>query len=74
MDLLLVRHFAPLIGAGVCYGASDIGCDLAAHTDALQRLKLDLPPADLVLTSPLRRCRLLAEAFGLKPAVPLAAE
>ncbi|UPY37008.1 histidine phosphatase family protein [Sediminicoccus sp. KRV36] len=63
MALMLMRHFRPAIGPGICYGATDL--DLAeGHEAALAALMARLPALDGVISSPLRRCRLLAEAIA----------
>ena len=70
--LMLVRHTRPLVPDGVCYGATDL--DLApTFEDEAARVIAALPPAERLVTSPLRRCRRLAERIGaarsLAPAV-----
>jgi alpha-ribazole phosphatase len=60
--LYLIRHPAPRVAAGICYGRSDLplAADVAA---AAARIRPQLP-ADLpVYTSPLQRCRQLADAL-----------
>lgn len=63
MEFWLARHAQPTIAAGVCYGASDIEAD-PVHTylcaDALAEV---LPSGIAVWTSPLQRCRVLAQAL-----------
>lgn len=61
MRLHLIRHPKPRIGEGICYGQLDPEAD---NVDAIaQRLRSELP-ADLPLwTSPLRRCRSLADSL-----------
>ena len=73
MDLVLIRHPAVAVPAGVCYGRSDV--PLAADPDAaaadiagrLAALRAPLPQR--VVTSPLVRCArvaaALADAHGL---------
>ncbi len=65
--LWLLRHAQPLIEAGLCYGRSDVAADANATQLAAQKFKAAfgagahaLPPVAL-WTSPLRRCRDLAE-------------
>jgi len=59
----LLRHLRPEVAEGICYGATDL--DLApGHEAALEALLARLPPLAGLVTSPLRRCRLLAEAIG----------
>lgn len=60
MPVILLRHTKPAIETGICYGRSDLdpGPDFETAVAAV----LDgLPPVARVVTSPLRRCRLLAE-------------
>ncbi|HEX8486492.1 alpha-ribazole phosphatase [Sphingomonas sp.] len=62
MRLILLRHTRPAVAAGVCYGASDLDC---ADTFAQEAAALlpDLPAFDRLITSPLRRCRRLADVI-----------
>ena len=63
MDVILVRHTRPAIPAGVCYGATDL--DLASgFDDEAAAIAAALPPVDRLVSSPLRRCRRLAERIG----------
>ncbi|WP_206953569.1 histidine phosphatase family protein [Trinickia acidisoli] len=72
MDLVLIRHPAPAIDAGVCYGKTDVPLagDAAESARALARrlAALDAPLPAYLATSPLQRCagvaRWLAEHFG----------
>ena len=69
MDLVLIRHPAVGIDTGICYGRTDVPLlgDAAASARVLnERLRLlKVPAFDGVWhTSPLSRCRLLAEALG----------
>lgn len=68
MKLWLVRH-APVAGAqGLCYGASDLPADTAATQAAARALAGQLPQGLAVHSSPLGRCRQLAEALqALRP-------
>jgi alpha-ribazole phosphatase len=71
MALTLVRHTPPSVGVEICYGALDV--ELAADcADAAAALAARFAPVDRIVTSPLRRCRLLAEALGSRLAVPVA--
>jgi alpha-ribazole phosphatase len=60
MKLWLVRHAAPLVAPGVCYGRTDLAADAgqtwAVALELAQRLPRGLP----VVSSPLRRCAALA--------------
>jgi len=64
MRLHLVRHLAPLVDAGVCYGRTDLGTDPAKQLLALPALRAALPLAAPFYSSPLRRCAVLAGALG----------
>ena len=63
MHLILVRHTQPLISEGVCYGATDLDVASTFEDEAAQVLAA-LPPTQRLVTSPLRRCRRLAEHIG----------
>jgi len=66
VQLYLIRHPTPLVATGICYGRTD----LALAEDVAQSAARILPqlPADLPLfTSPLQRCRRLAEALHPAP-------
>ena len=68
MELFLIRHPAPAVPEGFCYGRSDIGLaeEAAAGAKKLRRLL----PADIPLyTSPLARCRSVAERLCAAPIV-----
>lgn len=73
MRIVLVRHPAPLIAPGLCYGR----LDLPLHPDAdIDRLVHDprLAGSAQVWTSPSRRCRAVAERIADELAVPLTAD
>lgn len=64
MRLYLIRHPRPLIAAGICYGQLDIPAENPALAAAALQAQL---PAGLPLwSSPLRRCRDLAQALAAK--------
>lgn len=71
MTLILVRHTRPLVADGVCYGMTDL--DLApTFDDEAARVVAALPPVERLVTSPLGRCRRLAERIGAaKSLVPV---
>lgn len=63
----LVRHLRVDIPGGICYGQSDIpmASDCEQEIKALRQNLSELCPApDLVISSPLSRCSLLAECCG----------
>jgi len=66
MRLFLIRHPAPDVASGTCYGRSDLPLagDPAPVADALRSL---LPAGAPLYSSPLRRCRALAELLHPAP-------
>jgi alpha-ribazole phosphatase len=75
MRIALIRHLAPLIAPGICYGRLDIAVDPSAHGQ-MSRIASDrgLHGAKRVWTSPAIRCRNLAEAITTTLAVPLSVD
>jgi alpha-ribazole phosphatase len=71
VKIALVRHPAPLIEPGICYGRLDVAADPFAATPLGDP---DLRDATWVWTSPARRCRGLAEAIAGALSVPLAVD
>lgn len=67
LRLYLVRHPRPLIAAGVCYGQLDVEAEDPAAIVA--RLQAELPAGLPVWSSPLLRCRKLAEALHPAPRI-----
>lgn len=67
MQVFLIRHSRPLVAADICYGQLDLpAVDIA---DTAATLIAQLPPALPVVSSPLQRCRLLAEALHPSPRI-----
>ncbi len=66
MQLYLIRHPTPQVATGICYGRTDLALaeDVAA---AAARIAPQLPPQAPVFTSPLQRCRQLADALHPAP-------
>ena len=63
MPVILVRHTRPRVAAGVCYGVTDL--DVApTFDDEAAAVVATLPASDRLVSSPLRRCRRLAERIG----------
>lgn len=67
MILHLVRHPPPRIEAGICYGRLDIPAENVVL--AAERLISELPPGLPVYSSPLCRCRELAERLHPVPQI-----
>jgi alpha-ribazole phosphatase len=66
MTLILVRHTTPAVAPGTCYGRTDLPLaeTFAAEAAAVAGRLAALAPAGPILTSPLGRCRRLAERLG----------
>ena len=64
MKLILVRHPAPEVASGICYGSSDVA--VAPHILAAARagLRASLPANIPLDTSPLLRCAELASQLA----------
>ncbi len=58
--LYLIRHTAPDIPPGICYGQLDLGLAQSFEQDAKRVLDW-LPPVELIISSPLVRAHKLAE-------------
>ncbi|MGE5490334.1 MAG: alpha-ribazole phosphatase family protein [Actinomycetota bacterium] len=67
MILHLVRHPQPVVPANTCYGRLDVPAE--GVEAAAERLRSLLPAGLPVWTSPLVRCRLLAERLHPAPAI-----
>ena len=67
MRLHLIRHPKPLIEPGICYGQLDILAKI--ENSDLVRLRAELLPDLPVWSSPLLRCRQLAEALHPAPRI-----
>jgi len=63
MSLILLRHTRPLMEEGLCYGRTDLSL-AGDFTDSAMRIAAQLPDFKMILSSPLSRCRRLAEAIG----------
>jgi alpha-ribazole phosphatase len=62
--LWLVRHPQPIIETGICYGRTDLDVDPDALRALIARLHVRVPAGMPVMSSPLRRCRVVAEAIA----------
>ncbi len=65
MSLILLRHTRPDVAEGTCYGRTDLALAVGFAAEA-DRLADTLPPLAAVVTSPLARCRRLAEAIAAR--------
>ncbi len=72
MSVMLVRHTRPAIEAGICYGRTDLAV-ADTFAEESREVLASLRDADVLITSPLLRCRKLASkigtAFGLTPQI-----
>lgn len=70
MVVTLVRHTKPRVRPGTCYGRTDL--DVAENfIDDASMIADALPPAERVISSPLTRCRKLAELICERRGAPL---
>lgn len=67
MILHLIRHPPPVVEPGICYGRLDVAAENARVV--ADRLLGELPPGLPVWSSPLRRCRMLAELLHPAPRI-----
>lgn len=68
--LYLIRHTAPKTARGICYGQLDVPVAESFAMDAAQVCAW-LPPVDCIITSPLQRCRALADHLALHQGCPV---
>jgi len=66
MEIVLIRHTRPAVDDGVCYGRSDVDvcADFDAHVRDVRARLGDVADAAM-FSSPLLRCRKLAEVLGI---------
>lgn len=62
-QLFLLRHLPVMLAPGICYGASDVPAQ-AATPGMLAGLRARVPVNARILSSPLSRCRVLAEGLA----------
>lgn len=70
MGLILLRHTAPEVAPGTCYGRLDLAPG-PGFADEAQSVLEQLPPVTRLLTSPLLRCRALADHIGAELGLPV---
>ena len=70
MEFFLIRHTAPAVEKGVCYGQTDVPLAESAERDIDLSLAV-LPKFDLVYSSPAQRCLRLATALARRDKCPL---
>lgn len=63
MEFFLIRHTAPAVAKGVCYGRADVPLAETAEQD-IRAAMAPLPRFDRVYSSPAQRCLRLATALA----------
>ena len=72
MKLGLLRHGETTAAAGSCYGRTDVGVRAEATRAIAERIAPSLAAGIELVSSPLQRCALLAQALAaLRPELPL---
>ena len=73
MSLIFLRHPEPEIESGTCYGRTDLS--LLDNLDTtVSQLNAELPSFDAIVTSPLSRCKSVAEALAAQRRVSVSIE
>ncbi|CAM4292018.1 histidine phosphatase family protein [Flavobacterium terrigena] len=62
MEIYLVRHTEPVTPKGICYGQADVDIK-EPYLEIFQEIKAQLPTDAIVYSSPLLRCKKMAEFF-----------
>jgi alpha-ribazole phosphatase len=70
MQLYLIRHTAPAIEKGICYGQSDIALKDSFEGE-WKVIKANLSKGEIVYSSPLSRCLKLADRIRTHLNIPL---
>ena len=65
MAIYLGRHTAPNVKAGVIYAASNVPVHEAKFKRVIPLLDAALPESAMIVTSPLTRCRRLADFLAM---------
>lgn len=63
MEIFLVRHTETVAPKGICYGQADVDIK-EPYLDIFQEIKAQLPSDAIVYSSPLLRCKKMAEFFS----------
>jgi alpha-ribazole phosphatase len=72
-SITLLRH-PKVLGEAALYGRTDVACCPQAFAQAFSALGKMAEQFDLIVTSPLQRCALLAEKFSKQSGLPLLVE
>jgi alpha-ribazole phosphatase len=71
MEVYLIRHTTPAIEKGICYGQTDVPLANSFPSEAQKVLSMLPTEIEKIYTSPLERCRDLANYLGLAMGVPI---
>lgn len=63
MEIYLVRHTETMVPKGICYGQADVNIK-EPYLDIFQEIKEQLPSDAIVYSSPLMRCKKMADFFS----------
>ncbi|WP_299556226.1 alpha-ribazole phosphatase [Seonamhaeicola sp.] len=65
MDIYIIRHTTPDVEKGICYGQTDLGLT-ENYKEEFRAIAQKLPNIDTykIISSPLKRCALLAQYLG----------
>lgn len=63
MEIFLVRHTKTVVPKGICYGQADVDIK-EPYLDIFQDIKEQLPSDAIMYSSPLLRCKKMAEFFS----------
>jgi alpha-ribazole phosphatase len=71
MEIYLVRHTPPKVEAGICYGQADVPVD-DNFIYEVEKIKKEIPEnIDMIFSSPLKRCMVLAENIARSFVIPV---
>ena len=70
MALILLRHTTPDVAPGICYGQTDLNVAASFVREATAALGA-LPAFDRIVSSPLLRCRKLADFIAAEVSLPV---
>jgi alpha-ribazole phosphatase len=69
--ILVARHPRPRVGARICYGRTDVPLAEPAEAGAAAILAAAQDPVERIVTSPLSRALLVAQAIAARTGAPL---
>lgn len=63
MEIYLIRHTETVVPKGICYGQADVDIK-EPYLEIFEDIKSQLPTDAIVYSSPLQRCKKMAEFFS----------